>query len=76
MTEQLTKPVHALARELEGHLVNLPLPLCWDMEGQQRGATDDEWWITADHEVVDFFDLVFAQRPLVTCPACLEWIHA
>lgn len=68
--------VHAVGRILAGFVENLTLPLCWDIEGQQRGATDDEWWVSADHEAIDFTELVFAQRPLVTCPACLEWIHA
>lgn len=69
--------VHALSRELPGRLVNLPMPVCWDIEGQRRGATDDEWWISVDHEAVDFFALVFAvTRDAVTCTDCLEWIHA
>lgn len=68
--------VHAVGRSIPGMFVDLTLPLCWDAEGQQRGATDEEWWISVDHGAVEFHELVFAQRPLVTCSDCLEWVHA
>lgn len=68
--------VHAVGRSLPGAFEDFPLPLCWDMEGQQRGATDDEWWISIDHGAIEGDDFVLAQRPLVTCGDCLEWVHA
>jgi hypothetical protein len=68
--------IHAVGRTLPGFVVGFTLPLCWDMYGRERGATDDEWWISVDHGAIEPDELIFAQRPLVTCPACLEWVHA
>jgi hypothetical protein len=80
--------VHRLSRELHGAPgVVLPLPLCWDADTRSRGPVDDEDWFTAwDQGAIDPLSLVFStvdpqlvpasQDADVTCPDCLEWMHA
>lgn len=52
-----------------------PLPLCWVLEGRERGATDEEWVISVDHEALPTY-FVTPDIPLVSCRSCKEWIHA
>ena len=67
---------HIKSRNIEGAAEPLRLPLCWDMEGRQRGATDDEWMLSWDHDVIDPGELFFVIKGEPTCRDCLEWLHA
>lgn len=70
-------PRHYLSRKVTGHTESLPLPLCWDAEGQQRGATDEEWFLSWDHGAIEPSELWFATgREHVTCRDCIEWLRA
>lgn len=75
MSDLLT---HRLSRELEGHVVLFPLPLCWDAETSAKPDHDDEdWWTAWDQGAVDPTELLFAVPPAEpTCRPCLVWIHA
>ena len=53
----------------------IPLPLCWIAEGEQRGATVDEWLVSIDHEALPDV-AVTSDHAGVDCRDCLEWIHA
>lgn len=52
-----------------------PLPLCWIAEGKTRGATDEEWAVSADHGALPGF-YVTELDELVDCRDCREWMHA
>lgn len=73
---------HHLSRQLKGHAVNFPLPLCWDAEqrpapGETQEELDGLWWLSWDVGAVNPLELVFAVVPAgVTCRDCLEWLHA
>lgn len=58
--------------------LNAPVPLCWYAEGQQRGATDEEWAVAVDHETLPAFYVTEGPDgdDVVTCRECREWMHA
>lgn len=69
--------VHRLSREIPGAVESLPLPLCWDAEGQRSGATDEEWFLSWDHGAIDPEDLTFTtSTDAVNCRDCIEWMRA
>lgn len=52
-----------------------PLPLCWVADGNQRGATVEEWEVSFDHETLPAYGLIDSPA-FVTCADCKEWMHA
>ena len=67
-----SKPIHARA-VLAQHLD--PIPLCWHAEGQERGATVEEWEVSFDHLALPSYGVVDVGS-FVTCNDCKEWLHA
>ena len=66
------KVIHARA-VLADHLD--PIPLCWRAEGEQRGATVEEWEVSFDHLALPSYGVIDAEA-FVTCQDCKEWLHA
>lgn len=71
-------PVHYLMRTLLGSPGNVfQMPLCWHAHQQERGGTDDEWWLSVDHGSIDLARHFGSyDRELVTCSDCIEWLRA
>lgn len=67
-----TKTIHARA-VLAEHLD--PIPLCWRAEGEQRGATVEEWEVSFDHLALPSYGVIDVAS-FVTCQVCKEWLHA
>lgn len=53
----------------------IPIPLCWYVEGQQRGATIEEWLVSVDHEALPAVT-VTDHQDVVDCQECRDWMHA
>lgn len=73
--DDLVVPGVHLRAELDHDARPIPMPLCWIAEGNQRGATVDEWLISVDHGSLPAVT-VTTDRDAVDCQDCLEWMHA